>query len=1074
MQLHLRFQKHFLSQSNILIVLFFLFILPTVSFAQKDSTKKSMSFDFGLTRDRNINLWPVFKRTISQYEKDKQLLFPIYRSYQNFKFGEKRSHILPVFWKDSSENSENLRIISTYYPSLIHISKDGEEKTKTFTFLELAPRVNLLEFKKSPDGLVMQNNLLLFLWFKNNKITQKSYLIVFPTYWQFKNPERESTTLFPLFSYGSYLKKKNNYSAITPLFWHFDSPIKSSNLLFPVWWNRKTVSAKDTSTSNLVFPIYWSHKDQSKSSKILFPTVWSINNPRYKSFSIAPIVSWGQSTDLERHHLVVTPLFLHFKNEEGENTTLFPLVWKSSWNTRFEHYSSLVIFPIYWEQKNNDNHSQVLLPFVWSKSTPTYRTITVIPLLSVGQSPDNSIGHTIVTPLFWHYRSPELNSNTLFPIWWNRTRTIGNATKKTNIVFPLYWETKDPSSKRNIFFPLVWNFNNSEYHTFTFIPFTSFGKSADGKSAYKAITPFYWDFKTEQGSGKFLFPLWWQNDRNVNGEFQSSSRVVLLYWKYYDKVRKHQGVLPLVWSLQNATNRSFTFFPLFSMGVSKDSSTNYLAVTPLYWHFKNRERAFSTLFPIWWDRKDIKGGNPKHFNLLLPLYFAKWDSIDSKKVLFPIIWSLKNTYYQSFTFVPLFSYGKSFGEEIHHLAITPLFWHFRNPEGYSATLIPLFWKSKYGDGDAAVRWNVIFPLYWSNRDINRNNKVLFPIIWSFNNPRYRTFTFAPLFSVGHSSDNTRRHTVITPLIWNLKSTNSHSRVFFPIWWNVEKTVNKKTVKTNVIFPLYLAFSNQYKTTRIGFPLIWNFRSPKTHSFTFVPLFSKGQRINGGTHLMVTPLFWKFDSKAKHYKMLFPLFTSYNDTASNKQFDILFVLLRHNSNPKARSTSILWPIIERSVNDQSLYFRFAPLIWSKKSPTNSYFTFQPFFYHSISKEQEIHRILWELYVRRNQFEIKKSNSILWKVATWDRYKNGDKETRVLHLLYSNSNVGGNIEKSLFPFYYLTKEQNGNRSLSIFLYFYNSLKRQVPNTKEYYQEERIFWLIRIRSNYQVLKAKGIKVE
>jgi hypothetical protein len=151
-----------------------------------------------------------------------------------------------------------------------------------------------------------------------------------------------------------------------------------------------------------------------------------------------------------------------------------------------------------------------------------------------------------------------------------------------------------------------------------------------------------------------------------------------------------------------------------------------------------------------------------------------------------------------------------------------------------------------------------------------------------------------------------------------------------------------------------------------------------------------------------------------------------------------------------------------------------LVWSKKSPAFSYFTIQPFFYHSLSKENETYRILWELFVHRDQSGVKRSNSILWKVTTWDRYTNGDHDFRLLYLLYANSNVNGKVEKSLFPFYYLTKDSNGNRSLSAVFYFYNSLKRKIPNTKEYYQEERIFWLIRIRSNYKVLKQKGIEVE
>jgi hypothetical protein len=1056
------------------ILLLSFLIIPILCTAQKDSTKKSMSFDFGLTRDRNINLWPVFKRTISKYEKDKQLLFPIYRSYQNIRRGEKRSHLLPIFWQDSSNNQENLRIISTYYPSLIHLSKDQDDQSKTFTLLEFAPRINLLEFKKSPDGLVMQNNLLFFLWYQNNLVNKKSYLVVFPVYWQFKTPKDETTTLFPIYSYGSYSNGKKQYRAVTPLFWHLESPKQKSNLLFPLWWNKRITAGKDSSSSNYVFPIFWSHKDRYTNNNVIFPIAWSINNARYNSFTIAPLLSYGHSNDLDRSHLIITPFYMHFKNQETETTTLFPIVWKSTWDTRYEHIASLVVFPFYWEQKNNDNLSRILLPFVWVKSTPNYHSFSFIPLLSVGQSPDKSTTHTIITPLFWHYKSPTITSNTLFPIWWKRTKPMGNDKATTNIIFPLYWGKKDPSYQRNILFPLVWNFKNPEYRTFTFVPFVSAGKSTDGKGSYLAVSPLFWSFKTEQGKGKFLFPIWWQNDRTINGELKSSSRVVLLYWSYWDNIRRFKGVFPIVWSIKNETTKSFTIFPIYIQGESGDSTRKYLAVTPLYWHFKNPQRTFSTLFPIWWDAKDNNKSNPGHFNLLVPLYYAKWDNIESKKILFPIIWSLKNTNYQSFTFVPLFSFGKSIDQEVQHLAITPLFWYFKNSEGYSASLIPVFWHSKFGDGESAVKWNVLFPIYWSNKDSDQSNRVLFPILWSFNNDRYKSLTIAPIFSYGYNLDKSEHHTIVTPLFYSFKGKKSSSNVLFPIWWSSKKTAGKKLDRTDIIFPIYFSHTDPNKSTRVFLPLIWDYRTPKTYSFTVAPVFSKGLNIGGEKYTMITPLFWKFDSKSKHSRILFPLFTSYNDTLKHKRFDVLFILLRHSSIPNSTSTSIVWPIIERTKGVNYRYFRFAPLVWSKKSPAYSYFTIQPFYYRGVSKEQATTRIFWELFVHRDQFNQRKSDSFLWKVATWDRYANGDKETRFLYLLYSNMNVDGNIEKSLFPFYYLTKDKNGNRSLSVFLYFYNSLKRQVPNTKEYYQEVRIFWLIRIRSNYKILQEKGIRVD
>ncbi|MHC1705376.1 MAG: hypothetical protein AB9846_15830 [Tenuifilaceae bacterium] len=1056
------------------VVLLYILINPFLSFSQNDTTKTKMKFDFGITRDRNINLWPIYKRTFTKFEIDKQLLFPIYRNYQNIKFGEKRSHLFPIYWKDSSKSVENLRIISTYYPSLLHITKDNTEKTRTFTLLEFAPRINLLEFKKSPDGLVMQNNLLFFLWYQNNQITQRSHLIVFPAYWHFKNRVKETTTFLPLYSYGSLKQGLSSYYAITPLFWHFQSQKKTSNLLVPLWWNKKTGVGDKATSTNLVFPVYYSHKDQKISNKVLFPIVWNFKNPRYQSLTIPPVFSKGNSADNERKHLVLTPLYWHFKSNESESTTFFPLVWSNSWKTRYENYKTLVILPVFWSQQNNDTRSQILLPFVWSKSTPFYESFTFFPLFSKGQSPDEETRHFAFTPIFWHFRSPNITSNTLFPVWWNRKKGSGEEAQSTNIIFPLYWAKKDPSYQRNIFFPLVWNFNNTEYHTFTVAPFYSKGESTDGNSSYQAISPLYWRFRTEQGKGQLFFPLWWQKDKTIEGELKSSSLVVLLYWKYKDNIRKHQGFFPVVWQLQNQTKQSFTFLPILSYGKSQDGKNGYLAATPLYWHFRNPRSTISTLFPIWWNRKVNEKNGTRHFNLLIPIYYAKWDSITSKKVLFPVIWSFKNPVYNSFTFIPFFSHGKSADQSVKHLTITPFFWHFKNLDGQTTTLLPIFWNSKYGEGESANRWNVLFPIFWSNKNINQSNNVLFPLVWSFENPNYKSLTVAPLFSFGNSSDKIRKHAIVTPLFWYIKKPKSYTKALIPIWWNSQKEEKKNIFKTNILFPLYWSFSNQNRSTKVVFPLVWNFKTPKTHSFTFAPVFSYGHNLSGKKHLVITPLFWKFDSNAEHRKILFPIFTSYKDTLKNKRFDLLFFLIRSKSNPDSSTLGVIWPIIERSKSNDYKYFRFAPLVWSKKSPSYNYFTIQPFFYHSYSKDHNTYRVLWELYTFREQIGVKKSNSILWKVATWNKYNNGDHDFRILHLLYSNSKIKGNVEKSLFPFYYLTKEDNGNRSLSVFLYFYNSLKRQIPNTKEFYQEERIFWLIRIRSNYRILKDKGIEVD
>lgn len=88
----------------------------------------------------------------------------------------------------------------------------------------------------------------------------------------------------------------------------------------------------------------------------------------------------------------------------------------------------------------------------------------------------------------------------------------------------------------------------------------------------------------------------------------------------------------------------------------------------------------------------------------------------------------------------------------------------------------------------------------------------------------------------------------------------------------------------------------------------------------------------------------------------------------------------------------------------------------------------------------------------------------------RYQNGSYETRLLHLLYANVNLPEKREKSVFPFYYSVTYANGDKSVSVLFSFYNYFKQYKPDIKEYYQEERIFWFLRLRSNYEQLKRNG----
>ncbi|HUW04918.1 MAG TPA: hypothetical protein VMW01_01545, partial [Williamwhitmania sp.] len=463
-----------------------------------------------------------------------------------------------------------------------------------------------------------------------------------------------------------------------------------------------------------------------------------------------------------------------------------------------------------------------------------------------------------------------------------------------------------------------------------------------------------------------------------------------------------------------------------------------------------------------------EGSNASYTSLLLPLYYGRTDSLRNNHIVFPILWSLRNPAYRSFTFVPLFSYGHSTDGSTHHLVATPLFWYYQNANGYTTSLFPLLWRGKY---DSVTTWNSIFPIYWSLNNGWQQQRILFPLVWNFRSPDFRSFTLAPLFSYGKNNERHSSYLTITPLFWHFKNTSGHSNTLFPIWWSSRKGDSLSTNKHDVFFPLVWSYRKPNRTTNIVFPVYWNFNNTKRHSLTVAPFYSRGFSSIGKNHLMITPLYWTFNSKAIHRQILFPLYNTYHDTSKVNRYSVLFFVLRSQHTTTTKNFSLLWPLVEHVVAPNYRYFRAAPLVWSKQSPTSSYFTIQPFYYQSSDSSESTVRILWELYTYRNQQGIKQSNGILWKVVYWDRYANGDRSFRILHLLYANTKLKGKEEKSLFPLYFYTRESNGNHSLSVMFYFYNSIKRQIPNTKYFYEEERVFWFIRLRSNYRMLKERGV---
>jgi hypothetical protein len=1219
-----------------------LFTLPVL--AQKDSSATDMSFDLGISRGRGINLWPVLKVTRGRDRKEAEVLLKLFHYKKDAVSALKHTHLFPLYWYDSTASQLSWRILSTYYPSLVSYSKDRDKDIRSFKIGELAPEINLLELTRSKDGLLVQNNAFFFIWYKNAIQQQKSYLVAFPVYWQYKSRNSHSSTVFPLYSAG-LRSSGERYLAVTPLFWRVFKDSSYSNTLFPIWWNRKSGTGEYTRYSNTLFPLYFANRDKYRNNKIIFPLVWSLKNTRLRSssFTVAPLLSagktwkgqkylaltplywrfsdsthssntlfpvwWNKKTPWESYnyllplyyhyrrgtttntvlfplawslknssyrsftlfpvysaghspggekHLAITPLFWRFSSSKGYSNTLFPIWWNKKTGNGDSAVYSNTLFPIYWSYKDKYKNRKVIFPLAWSLRDTSYASFTLIPLLSTGKA-KNGNKHLAITPLFWRFSSSKGYSNTLFPIWWNKKTGNGDSAVYSNTLFPIYWSYKDKYKNRKIIFPLAWSLRDTSYASFTLIPLLSTGKAKNG-DRHLAITPIFWRFSSNKGYSNTLFPIWWNRKSGNGGSAVYSNTLFPIYWSYRDKNKNRKVIFPLAWSLRDTSYASFTLIPLFSTGKAKNGD-RHLAITPLFWRFSSNKGYSNTLFPIWWNRKTGNGDSAVYSNTLFPIYWSYKDKNKNRKIIFPLAWSLRDTSYASFTLIPLLSTGKAKNGD-RHLAITPLFWRFSSNKGYSNTLFPIWWNKKTGNGDSAVHSNTIVPVYWSQRDRHVHNTVIFPLVWklkdqnsrsftllpvfsqgrsrdgsrylavtplfwkfrdssnthsstallplwwhkrtgsgkertdttavfplywsfktrtgsnsvlfpfvySSRKPEYSSFTVAPLFSYGKSAGGKRSHLGITPLFWRTRNDRTTWNVLFPVWWNrVHKSVYD-TTKIHYILPVFWSYRDRSRSNTIVFPLAWRLKNPRHSSFTLFPVFSAGRSSDNLTrHLTLTPLFWNVRTPERHTVRLWPVF-NYKSHQGTQKLNLLYVLLRWNKSHPRTTLSFLWPLMQVEKTDTSRYFRFAPLLWYSHSPHRQYFSLQPAYYHRKTQHTEVYKFFWQLYTYRSTKE-SVSGSILWKGLESVRYTDGGKEFRILHRLFVNVDRKDRKEDGIFPFYHFTSESSGAKSRSFLMSFYNFNRHKVPNTSHFYQEERVFWILRTRSNYRLLKEKGI---
>lgn len=274
--------------------------------------------------------------------------------------------------------------------------------------------------------------------------------------------------LAPLYFYGR--DESSEYEVIPPLlhYYHYsDVGDRSTNLWGPLLWEH----SREGDVFN-VMPFYWHNWGKNEDHKTLFP----LFHYGYKGNS----------------NLLVTPLFLNARGEEGESTFV-------TWGyARYRGRTELdMITPLFWQYRDPDIDLErtFVLPFYYRNTSPRSDDIALFPFYGRFKRPGLS-DTTWVTPLMRHTTDLTGWETDIYPFFF-----MGRERDSTHLVVaPFVWDFATPKSRTTLILPFYYRFAgensvsqlalNTFYKEqrvrggkaweFHFFPLFSYGESPEG------------------------------------------------------------------------------------------------------------------------------------------------------------------------------------------------------------------------------------------------------------------------------------------------------------------------------------------------------------------------------------------------------------------------------------------------------------------------------------------------------------------------------------------------------------------------------------------------------------------
>lgn len=514
------------------------------------------------------------------------------------------------------------------------------------------------------------------------RFSTRRYTIVLPIYWDEEGEGYSHFHIWPLFGVMHRGESFTEYSTLYPLFRYGHDPLSGERDLHALWpiFN---VHTKGEYLSHRFLPLYWYERGPDHWGGFIFPYYWR-NTPTLTAHGIFPV--WYSARGAEGNTDLVFPVYFNRETPTDHLRLIAPLYG------RYERgdLGLEVGFPVYFRYRDGPSSFVSLFPFYYhSEDTEQRSAFTYyFPLYGTYRRGEAVSQHLFVFPLYSTLEDAELQLKAWDVLWPLFHYERSPTTVAVRVLGPAYMDTRyarTGRSRQDVLFPI-------------------FSRLQEGERGRTWLLPFYYHEQDPQstltlGSLALLPPYYFRREEPGGEE--------LHVWPFY--ASQERGTY-----LEYAT-----LWPLFRFGSDPQNDIT-MAHLLLFYRKTERERAVTTLFPLWWHQTTPQAT----FDASLGLH---WYERDEGRGL---------TRASFFWIVP---------------PDVSLITYEREPQRARHAVFPLY-RYEHDERTDALRWSLLWPTfsYSSEGGVVRQTEFLWKVV-SYERKDAETSDFRVLWRLVRSS-----------------------------------------------------------------------------------------------------------------------------------------------------------------------------------------------------------------------------------------------------------------------------------------------------------------------------------